>query len=212
MTMLREQAYSRFKERLFAGDLRPGQFVSQRELTELTGVSAGPMREALKRLESEAFVHLIPQVGVQIADVNIAFIRNAFQLRVVLEVAAVRHFALHAADGVIGELEDRTREIIEAARREASRAVLDQALRIDWQLHDALIAGLDNPLIAEIHRINGEKIRLIRLNSWFTAERVVPAMTEHLAILAACRSRRPAAAARALERHLETSRRRALGG
>lgn len=211
MTMLREQAYSRFKERLFAGDLRPGQFVSQRELTEMTGVSAGPMREALKRLESEAFVHLIPQVGVQIADVNLAFIRNAFQLRVTLEAAAVRHFALYAPETLIAELEAKTREIIASAQCAASQALLDKALLIDWEMHDALIAGLENPLISEIHRINSEKIRLIRLNSWFTAERVVPAMTEHLAILAACRSRRPAAAARALERHLETSRRRALG-
>ena len=211
MTMLREQAYIRFKEILFAGNLRPGQFVSQRELTTMTGVSAGPMREALKRLETEAFVLLIPQVGVQIADVNIAFIRNAFQLRITLEVSAVRHFAAHATEDEIAALEESTRSIIAAANRAPSRQVLDEALVVDWRMHDALINSLGNPLIAEIHRVNSEKIRLIRLNCWFTPERVVPAMEEHLAILTACRARRSAGAARSLERHLETSRRRAMG-
>jgi DNA-binding GntR family transcriptional regulator len=102
--MLRNEAYERFKQRLFAGDLRPGQFVSQRELTGLIGIGPGPVREALKRLESEALVNLIPQRGIQIADVNVNLIRNAFQLRLILESVATRHYALHAAAADIAGL------------------------------------------------------------------------------------------------------------
>jgi DNA-binding GntR family transcriptional regulator len=209
--MLREEAYERFKQRLFAGDLRPGQFVSQRELADLIGLGSGPVREALKRLEAEALVNLIPQRGIQIADVNVDLIRNAFQLRVILESAAARHYAVHASDAELGALERRTREVMERAGRHRDRRTLDEAMRVDWDLHNAMVDSLGNEIISEVHRVNADKIRLIRLNRQYTFDRVVPAMEEHLAIILALKARDAEAAVTALARHLDVARRRALG-
>ena len=68
--MLREKAYARFQLRLFDGDLKPGQFVSQRELCAVVDMKIGPVRDALKQLQAEALVKVIPQRGIQIADVK----------------------------------------------------------------------------------------------------------------------------------------------
>src|SRR6185369_12224685 len=103
-SLMREVAYERFKAQLFKRNLAPGQFVSQVELCELLDVPLGPTREALKRLEAENLVRLIPQRGIQIADIGVTLIREAFEFRTILEVAAIRRFVRSADDSTIDGL------------------------------------------------------------------------------------------------------------
>src|SRR5256885_14537020 len=107
-SLMREVAYERFKAELFKRNLAPGQFVSQGELCELLDVPLGPTREALKRLEAESLVRLIPQRGIQITDIGVTLIHEAFEFRIVLETAAIRRFVHSAADATLDELERAT--------------------------------------------------------------------------------------------------------
>lgn len=209
--MLRHRAYDRFKERLFAQDLKPGQFVSQRELSELVDVPVGPLREALKKLEAESLVRLIPQRGIQIAAFDVAFLNDAFGLRRVLELAAARKFAADGPMTAIHDLETRTKKSLEKVRRDPTREAMDEALRLDWAMHDMIVAHMDNALLSEVHRVNFDKIRLARLHRRFTPERVLPAIEEHLAVIAAFKARDPEKAELALGAHLNVAHRRAVG-
>ena len=65
-TTLRERAYGAFTEHLLAQDIRPGQFVSQRELVALTGFPLGAIRELIPRLEAEGLIVTVPQRGLQV--------------------------------------------------------------------------------------------------------------------------------------------------
>src|SRR5438270_12403802 len=85
---LRWQAYERFQQQLIASRIRPGQFVSQRELATLTGLPLGAIREVIPRLEAEGLLRTVPQRGLQIANVDVKLIRNAFQLRAMIEKEA----------------------------------------------------------------------------------------------------------------------------
>jgi DNA-binding GntR family transcriptional regulator len=95
---LRWQAYERFQPQLLLANIRPGQFVSQRELAALTGLPLGAIREVIPRLEAEGLLLTVPQRGLQIANVDVKLVRNAFQLRITLEKEAVAQFALAATD------------------------------------------------------------------------------------------------------------------
>ncbi len=209
--MLRHKAYDRFKERLFAEDLKPGQFVTQRELCEMMKVPIGPLREALKRLEAEAFVRLIPQRGIQIADLNVSMLNESFGLRRILELAAARHFAAEAPMSLIRQIEAQTVKVLRRVRAEPDREMLDEALRVDWMMHDLIIDQMGNRTLTDVHRINFDKIRLARLHRRFTPERVRPALEEHMAVIAGFRARDPDAAAAALDRHLTVAHHRAVG-
>jgi DNA-binding GntR family transcriptional regulator len=209
--MLRHQAYDRFKARLFAQDLVPGQFVSQRELSELMDVPVGPLREALKKLEAEALVRLIPQRGIQIAAFDVAFLNDAFGLRRILEIAAARRFAADGPMAAIRDLETRTQKALKKVRVDPSREAMDEALRLDWAMHDLIVEHMDNALLSQVHRINFDKIRLARLHRRFTPERVLPAIEEHLAVIAAFKARDPDKAEAALGAHLTVAHRRAVG-
>lgn len=209
---LSEQAYRAFKAHLFAKDLRPGQFVSQRELVSLTGVPLGPMREALQKLEAEGLVEMIPQRGIRLAEANPKLIRDAFGLRILIETAAARHFAAVASDAAIAELDAAHRKIVAKAASGIDDTLLEAAQAVDWQLHDALVASLDNALIWNIHKSNCDRIRLIRLDSgMLTPPSLMDAMGEHLAVIDACQNREADDAAQAIEAHLATAMRRAMG-
>src|SRR5690348_12607746 len=86
-------AYLRFKEALFQRRINAGTTVSQADLVAVTGIPVGPLREALQLLEAEGMVRILPRSGIQIAKPDLATVRNAFQLRQILEVPAVRHAA-----------------------------------------------------------------------------------------------------------------------
>jgi DNA-binding GntR family transcriptional regulator len=209
--MLRHQAYDRFKARLFAQDLKPGQFVSQRELSELMDVPVGPLREALKKLEAEALVRLIPQRGIQIAAFDVDFLNDAFGLRRVLELAAARKFAVDGPMAAIRDLEARTEKVRKRVKSNPTREALDEALRVDWSMHDAIVENMGNALLTQVHHVNFDKIRLARLHRRFTPERVLPAIEEHLAVIGAFKARDPDKAEAALGAHLSVAHRRAVG-
>jgi DNA-binding GntR family transcriptional regulator len=90
---LRDRAYARFTERLLARDLAPGQFVTQRELVALTGLTLGAVREVIPRLEAEGLLVTAPQRGLRIAGADVALLRDAFRFHAMLEGEAVAHAA-----------------------------------------------------------------------------------------------------------------------
>jgi len=211
-SLMREVAYERFKAQLFKRNLVPGQFVSQGELCALLDVPLGPTREALKRLEAESLVRLIPQRGIQIADIGVTLIREAFEFRTILEVAAIRRFAETADDTALARIEGETRAMMErlAPGNVADTRLLDQALQVDWSLHNLMVEAMGNRILINAHQQNFDKIRMIRLHG--RSPRYLPlAMEEHLVIIAALRRRDADEAAAALTAHLGAAERRALG-
>ena len=209
---LRWQAYESFRQQLLASKIRPGQFVSQRELATLTGLPLGAIREVIPRLEAEGLLITVPQRGLQIANVDVKLIRNAFQLRLVLEREAAAQFARTTTTVELDALEGAHRDIVARAARRITPALLDAAQAVDWGLHDAMIDALGNDLISAVYRTNSLRIRLIRLDRVVLDPSVlVLAMEEHLTLLAALRTRDPRLAVAALEAHLTHARSRALG-
>ncbi len=209
---LRWQAYDRFQQQLLAARIRPGQFVSQRELAALTGLPLGAIREVIPRLEAEGLLVTIPQRGLRIANVDVKLVRNAFQLRLILEREAAAQFAVTVTDAQLDALERAHRDVVAEAARGVTAALLDRAQAVDWGLHDMMIDALGNEIVSAIYRVNSLRIRLIRLDRvTLTADSLAPAMDEHLALLAALRTRDPRRAVAAIEAHLTHARNRALG-
>src|SRR6266704_658601 len=96
--MMRTDVYQQLKERLFAGELRTGQFVSQRELAALLGATLNPVREAIRKLEAEGLINVYAQKGIQIIQAGPQAIKDDYQYRLLLESSAVRLFAETASD------------------------------------------------------------------------------------------------------------------
>ncbi len=208
----RARAYQGFTQQILSGGIRSGQFISQRELMALLDMPLGAVREMIPRLEAAGLIRTVPQRGMQIAHVDLKLIRNAFQLRSMIEHEAIRHFVHTACDEELALIETGHRDILRrAGASPVDRHLLDDAQALDWGLHDRMVDALGNDIVSEIYRVNSLRIRLIRLDSSvITPARLIPAMEEHLLFIAAARRRDAVAAAQLLDAHLRSARDRVL--
>ena len=210
--VLRLQAYEGFKQQLLESNLRPGEFVSQRKLCALIGLPLGAIREVIPRLEAEGLIKTVPQRGLQIANVDLKLVKNAFQLRMILEREGALRYGETVTDKELDALLSEYRSIIDRAKRDVTRELLDEAQAADWGMHDRMIDSLGNEIISQLYRVNMLRIKLIRLDRVvLTPEALLPAMNEHLQLVAALRTRRPRDIVAAIEKHLTSARDRAIG-
>jgi DNA-binding GntR family transcriptional regulator len=210
---LRVEAYQRFTRGLLAREIRAGQFVSQRQLSEITGMSLGAIREMVPRLEADGLIRTVPKRGMQVAKVDVDLIRNAFQFRLIIEREAVASFAQQAPEAEFDRLHEAHAAVLAAAARAVTPALIARAQAADDGMHAAIVDALGNDIISNHFRVNALKIRLIRqAQTRIDAALVAPVMTEHLAVIAALRTRDPAFAAAAMAEHIIGARNRALGG
>jgi DNA-binding GntR family transcriptional regulator len=210
---LREKAYDAFKQHLLARDILPGQFVSQRELVELTGLPLGAIRELVPRLEAEGLIRTVPQRGMQVAHIDVPLIRDAFQFRVFIEKEAMALFVESAPDAAVSALVESHRSVLQRAlSQEVTPALVAEAQAVDWGFHDSVVDALGNEIVSKAYRVNAIKIRLIRQEHIRIHDQIVaPVMQEHLRIMEALERRDAPAAVAALVAHINRARDRALG-
>ena len=208
---MRDLAYRNFTDRLMSRDIRPGQFISQRELVVMTGMPLGAIRELVPRLEADGLIKTVPKRGMQVAHVDLDLIRNAFQFRLMMEREAVAELARTAPEELIADQHRQHLEIASEARKGVTPALLQRAQAMDWRLHDLMIDRLGNEIISNAYRVNSIKIRLIG----FERVRMLPelvdsVMAEHIPFLEAAMRRDVNGAVAAMEAHIASARARAM--
>lgn len=208
---LRDRAYTAFTDRLMSRAIVPGQFVSQRELVEITGLPLGAIRELVPRLEAEGLIVTVPQRGMQVAHVDLNLIRCAFQFRLMLEREAVAVFVREAPDAAIARLKEAHLRIIKDASKRVTPDIIRRAQIVDWDMHDTIVDWLSNEIVSSAYRVNSIKIRLIRqTETRLDPARVETVMREHLGIVECMAARDPAGAQAALAAHIIDARNRAM--
>jgi DNA-binding GntR family transcriptional regulator len=212
--MMRSDAYLAFKKCLYNGELKPGQFVSQRELAELLKVPLNPIREAIRQLDSEHLIKVYPQRGIQIIEADPKTVNDAHDYRLLLEQAAIAYFAEHAPDESINKMHGQTEAMLAVlADGKPSRKAVEAAVEYGWNFHEEIIDFQDNEIISHHYRMNSARIRLFRSNSYriTIGDQLAPALRHHLKILDACRKRDAKKAVTLITEDIEISRNITLG-
>lgn len=209
---LREAAQRNFMTALLERRFRPGNLVSQREIARITGNSLPSVREALKLLEAEGVVTLIPKRGVAIREMERKEIRDAYHLRILIELDAVAHFVKTVSADEILAIRAETLRLIDqkVTTPQEESQLFQQRMELDHQLHRKIVAALSNDLAKSVHR-NIETIMLLSrlsLPPYFHA--AGPALMEHLELLEMIEKRDVDGARRSLRAHLESACERAV--
>ncbi|KUF09843.1 hypothetical protein AVJ23_15470 [Pseudoponticoccus marisrubri] len=208
---LRRVAYEQIIEALMSRRIRPGRLISQREIAAETGCSLSSIREALKWLEAESVVRLIPKRGIEFREITRKEVAESYELRSLIELQALDAFAARATPQQIDEIRVRTQALIDEQRRGALGP--DHTVRrieTDHDLHRQIVAALDNDLVAEVHRRNETIMLLARLNLPPSLLESGPALDEHMAVLDRLAAGDVEGAKRALAHHLDSARDRSL--
>ncbi len=101
---LADQAYQAIREEILSTRLMPGQQIVQNQLAEKYGLGMTPVRDALQRLAHEGLVQAVPRSGYIVSQITFSDVRELFELRAILETAAVRLAVARATDADLQEI------------------------------------------------------------------------------------------------------------
>ena len=213
---LRRLAYERIEDLLNSGRLKPGQLFSQRELVDLSGATLGTVREAIPRFEAEGLLVAVPKKGLMVPSLDVAFVRDAYQVRAMIERAAVPDLVRRMEDRTIEEFRGRLRALTEELSTYGSAPpsdLLDRIQREDWAMHEAFVRNMSNALLNNIYRVTAIKIRMaVQSRLQVTGRNAARVLKEHAAILDHLAARDADGLVAALDRHIGNSLELALGG
>jgi GntR family transcriptional regulator, trigonelline degradation regulator len=122
---LRRQVLEELRQSIIAGRLAPGARLIERELIAMMGVSRTVIREALRQLESEGLIAIIPNKGPVVRELTLDEAKDLYSIRAVLEGLAARLFAENADDAQVRKLELALQATGEAYKRREPELILE---------------------------------------------------------------------------------------
>lgn len=199
---LAERIYADLKEDIHSFRLVPGDRFSEVETAQRLGVSRTPLREALLRLRNEGFVDVESKSGWFVRSIDFDHIEDLYDLRVVLELAAVARLCARKNDPP--ELEDLRRFwLVPESQRETDGQLVGER---DEQFHSALVAATGNREMLRVHKDVTERIRIVRRLDFTRRDRIEATYMEHAKILRAIIARKLDTAQLLLRSHIEASK------
>jgi DNA-binding GntR family transcriptional regulator len=132
---LSAQAASELRQAILDGRLKPGQRLAEQEVAEAMHLSRGPVRDALRILETESLVTRYPRRGAFVATLTLQDAEEIFSLREALEIVAFEHAIKNASDEQIDELEQMVIRMESMTQQNYSEI---EATSLDMDFHEAL--------------------------------------------------------------------------
>ncbi|NPV28823.1 MAG: GntR family transcriptional regulator [Firmicutes bacterium] len=198
---LREVVFDTLREAIINGTLRPGERLMEIQLAEELGVSRTPVREAIRKLELEGFVVMVPRKGAYVAGISLKDIADVFEVRASLEALAAGLAAERITEEELEELERilvRKAKIIEEGN-------LPSFVECDSRFHDTLYQVSRNQRLIQILSNLRDEIQRFRAVSLAYPGRMREALEEHRKIVEAIAERNAAQAQVLAWEHIENA-------
>ncbi|HWP98186.1 MAG TPA: GntR family transcriptional regulator [Syntrophomonadaceae bacterium] len=198
---LRELVLDAIREAIISGTLKPRERLMEIQLAEELGVSRTPIREALRKLELEGFIVMVPRKGAYVADFSFKDIADVFEIRAALESLAAGLAAERITDE---ELENMERLLAEKAEA-IVRNDMDKLIEVDTKFHEAIYQASRNKRLWTIINNLREQIQRCRTTSLAVPGRREESLEEHRVIVEAIQSRDPQLSRQVAQDHIENA-------
>ncbi len=182
---LHDELVDRLRHMIVEGDLKPGEKLSEKELSETFGVSRTPLREALKVLGKEGLVSLVPNRGATVSKLTLEDLEEAFPIMGALESVSGELACANITDEEITKLEKLHNDMVEKYKS----SDLSNYFKLNEAIHQLILDAARNPTLREMQRSLSGRIRRARYMANMSAERWARAVAEHEKILEAVKER-----------------------
>lgn len=184
----------------------PGDRLIERDLCEQLGVSRSSVREALRRLEAEGLVTIVPHKGGVVASTTSKEAQAIYEVRGVLEGFAAQLFAERASNEQVLQLRERLRDMREAVKTGDPRIML----AVKGTFYDVILEGCGNEFCRQLILSLQARIRFLRALALCSPERTKRSLDEMAQIVKAIEARDGNAARAAYLVHIEEAARAAI--
>lgn len=200
---LRERVHEFLKAEILANRYPPGSELLEVPLSEELGVSRGPVREALRSLESEGLVQITPRRGAVVVSLTKRDFLEAYQVRETLEALGVRLAVPRLSDADLDALDAR----LDVMAIHAAAGDVDAFFEVNAAFHEAFMEATENRKLIEIYRRLMAQMGPYRRPSARLRGNVERSIAEHREILVAVRRRDVEGAVGLLIKHVEVPQR-----
>ena len=194
---------------IIEGRIAPGERISEQSLAAVLGVSRGPLREAVRRLEGRRLLEYTVNIGVRVAELSTERLENLLLVREALEGMGARLAASRLTNPELDDLELLIEGHAEQVTAQAGNGYYQQSGDFDFHFRIAKASGNDL-LVSMVCGDLYDLLRIYRYKSSTMQGRAAAALEEHRAIVAALKSRDPDAAEQSMRSHIMNGRAYAL--
>lgn len=203
---LRRQTEEDLRKAILAGRYNAGERLKERELMETLGVSRTLLREALRQIESEGLVTLVPNRGAIVAVLEYEQAEQIYEVRSILEAQACVDFALRATHAHLRELQD----VFAKLKLCGDKGDIEGTLSFSTTFYDVILKGGGNKVLSSMLKLLHNRIVLLRRTSISEPDRLPETIAELTDIFNALCARDEAAASKASVHHVRQAGRTAL--
>ncbi len=182
---LREIVFETLKEAILKGEIEPGTRMMEVQLAERLGVSRTPVREAIRQLELEGLVMMVPRKGAYVAGLSTKDCMEVLEIRAVLEGLAAQLAAKRADDHEIKQLLDISKKFSDYAAKKDIQGLIDE----DEAFHDTIYTASRNDRLIQLISSLREQVQRFRVAYISQFKRASDLVKEHQQILEAIAKR-----------------------
>lgn len=196
---LREVIFNTIREAIIVGELRPGERLMEVQLAEKMGVSRTPVREAIRKLELEGLVEMLPRKGAHVAEVSVKDIMDVLEVRASLDGLATLLAAERMTEDEIKELKHVYGQFANYVEKEN----LQGSIKKDVEFHDIIYRSSRNDKLQQISsnlREQVQRFRVIYLKGYNNPKNIV---AEHMEIIDAITSKNGEKARTVAQEHIK---------
>lgn len=196
---LRDVVFNTLRQAILKGELAPGERLMEIQLAERLGVSRTPIREAIRKLELEGLVLMIPRKGAEVAKISEKSLRDVLEVRRSLEELAIELACQRMTADDIEKLENAQKAFADAIASEQIMAIAET----DEGYHDVIYQGTYNDRLVQILYNLREQMYRYRLEYIKDADKRQILLLEHDKILKAIKNRRASEAKDTMRAHID---------
>jgi GntR family transcriptional regulator, trigonelline degradation regulator len=197
---LRQQVLEGLRNAIVSGELPPGKRLTERELIEIMDVSRTVIREALRQLEAERLIEVIPNKGPVVRALTSDEAEDLYRIRAVLYGLAARIFVEQADTALVSELQTALAAVVAAYESGDAERVVETKTRFYEVMHEGTRSETLTSMLATLHARIWQWRALGLTHPMRTRERSLESIGNLRSILAATENRDPDAAEEATRR------------
>ena len=176
---LRDVVFNTLRQAILKGELKPGERLMEIALAERLGVSRTPIREAMRKLEQEGLVVMIPRRGAQVANITEKDLNDVLEVRIALENVAIEKACARMTEEEMRRLWLAAKEF-EHTIAEGNLVKLAEA---DVAFHEVIYQASDNKRLIQVLNNMREQIYRYRVEYLKREEAYPQLIAEHAAII-----------------------------
>lgn len=193
---LRDLVFENLREAILKGDLNPGDRLMEVQLANKLGVSRTPVREAIRKLELEGLVIMLPRKGAYVADMSLKDIIEVLEIRASLEGLAAYLASERMGDEDIKKLE----EIVDECSKTTD---IEELLKKDVEFHEQIFKSTNNKRLHQLINSLWEQVYRFRVSYVSDNNSFSNIVKEHKMIMNAIKNRDGELAKKYAKEHIE---------